>query len=78
MQNVTLIPKNRSEAMFTDGIIQGHKIVTIEQINDSCKLEAIWDIKLSGMMGMFTGMIKKHIQSGTEQALESIKKEVEN
>ena len=78
MQNVTLITKNRIEAIFTDGIIQGHKIVTIEQINDSCKLEAIWDIKLSGMMGMFTGMIKKHIQSGTEQALESIKKEVEN
>jgi hypothetical protein len=24
---------------------------------------------------MFTGMIKKHIQSGTEQALESIKQE---
>ena len=30
------------------------------------------------MMGMFTGMIKKHIQSGTEQALTEIKKEVEN
>ena len=29
------------------------------------------------MMGMFTGMVKKHIQSGTEQALKSIKKEVE-
>ena len=37
----------------------------------------MWDVKLSGMMGMFTGMIKKHIKSGTEQALQAIKKEVE-
>jgi len=29
------------------------------------------------MMGMFTGMIKKHIQSGSEQALESIKQEAQ-
>jgi hypothetical protein len=35
-------------------------------------------MKLSGMMGMFTGMIIKHIQSGTEQALEAIKQEAEN
>jgi len=27
---------------------------------------------------MFTGMIKKHIRSGTEQAIESIKKQAEN
>ena len=41
------------------------------------KLEAVWDIKLSGMMGIFTGMVKKHIQSGTEQALQSIKESIE-
>ena len=41
------------------------------------KLEAVWDIKLSGMMGMFTSMIKKHILTGTEQALQSIKQEAE-
>ena len=29
-------------------------------------------------MGMFTGIIKKHIKSGTEQALQAIKEEVEN
>jgi len=40
-------------------------------------LEAVWDVKLSGMMGMFTGMIKKHIKSGTVQALQSIKQEIE-
>jgi len=78
MQDVTLFPKSRIEAVFTDGIINGQKIVSLEQADNVCTLEAFWDIKLSGMMGMFTGMIKKHIQSGTEQALKSIKKEVEN
>ena len=47
-------------------------------MDGACTLEAVWDIKLSGMMGMFTGMVKKHIQSGTEQALVEIKREVEN
>jgi len=36
-----------------------------------------WDVKLSGMMGMFTGIVTKHIKSGTNQALESIKQEAE-
>ena len=78
LQDETLYPKERVEAIFTKGIINGSKTITIQQIDDTCKLEAVWDIKLSGMMGMFTGMIKKHIQSGTEQALTEIKKEVEN
>ena len=40
-------------------------------------LKVKWDIKLTGMMGMFTGMIKKHIESGTVQALQKIKEEIE-
>ena len=78
LQDVTLYPKEKVEAIFTKGIINGRKTVTIQHIDGACTLEAVWDIKLSGMMGMFTGMIKKHIQSGTEQALTEIKKEVEN
>jgi ribosome-associated toxin RatA of RatAB toxin-antitoxin module len=78
LQDVTLYPKEKVEAIFTKGIISGRKTVTIQQADNGCKLEATWDIKLSGMMGMFTGMIKKHIQSGTEQALTEIKREVEN
>ena len=78
LQDVTLYPKEKVEAVFTKGIIGGKKTVTIQQTDNGCKLEANWDIKLSGMMGMFTGMIKKHIQSGTEQALIEIKREVEN
>ena len=78
LQDVTLYPKDKVEAVFTKGIINGRKTVTIQQADNGYRLEATWDIKLSGMMGMFTGMIKKHIQSGTEQALIEIKREVEN
>ena len=77
MQKVTISPKERIFAEFTEGIIEGTKTVQLIPQGDSTQIEAIWDIKLSGMMGMFTGMVKKHIKSGTEQALEAIKKEIE-
>ena len=65
------------ESVFTKGIIEGSKTMTLTQKGEFVKLDAIWDIKLSGMMGMFTGMISKHIKSGTEQALQAIKEEIE-
>ena len=77
MQEVTIFPKQKIEAKFTKGIIKGEKILNQKETEDGCSLEAVWKIKLSGMMGMFTGMITKHIQSGTEQALQAIKQEVE-
>ena len=78
LQEITIVPKERIKAVFTKGVIVGEKILSLKPMEDSCELEAVWDIKMSGMMGMFTGMIKKHIKSGTEQALDAIKKEVEN
>ena len=77
MQEITLFPKEKIEAVFTKGIINGNKTINVVPKNDKTHLEAIWDIKLSGMMGMFTGIVKKHIKNGTEQALQSIKEEVE-
>lgn len=77
MQTVTIYPKEKIHVQFTKGIIQGTKTVSISPQGEKTKIDAVWDIKLSGMIGMFTGMIKKHIQSGTEQALQSIKEETE-
>jgi carbon monoxide dehydrogenase subunit G len=77
LQTITVYPREKIHAQFTKGIINGTKTVSVSPQGDKTKLEAAWDIKLSGMMGMFTGMIKKHIQSGTEQALQSIKEEAE-
>ncbi len=77
MQTVTIYPKEKIHAQFTKGIIDGTKIMSVTSQGEKTRLEAVWDIKLSGMMGMFTGMVKKHIQSGTEQALQTIKEEAE-
>lgn len=76
-QEVQLFPKEKIEAVFTEGIIKGTKTINLKSQDNEVHLEAVWDMKLSGMMGMFTGMIKKHVKSGTEQALEAIKQEAE-
>ena len=78
MQKITIQPKEKIYAEFTKGIIKGSKTLTLKTKDDSSLLEANWDVKMSGLAGMFTGMIKKHIRSGTEQALESIKQKAEN
>jgi hypothetical protein len=77
LQEVTMYPKEKIEVEFTKGIIQGTKTINLKTLEGEILLEAIWDVKLSGMMGMFTGMIKKHVKSGTEQALQAIKSEAE-
>jgi ribosome-associated toxin RatA of RatAB toxin-antitoxin module len=78
MQKITLQPKEKIHAEFTKGIIKGSKTLILKPKENNLTLEANWDIKMSGLAGMFTGMIKKHVKSGTEQALESIKLEAES
>ena len=78
MQKITMQPKEKIHAEFTEGIIRGSKTLSIKPKDGGALLEANWDVKMSGLAGMFTGMIKKHIRSGTEQALESIKQKAEN
>ena len=77
MQTVTLHRKEKIQIQFTKGVIEGTKTLTLTQIGNKTRLDVLWDMKLAGMMGMFTGMIKKHIQSGSEQALDSIKQEAQ-
>ncbi len=77
MQRVTFYPKEKIVAQFTEGVLNGTKTLSLTPQGNATKLVTVWDIKLSGMMGMFTGMLKKHIKNGTEQALESIKQEIE-
>jgi len=77
MQEVLLFPQEKIEIKFTKGIIDGIKTIQLIPIKNETELEVNWDVKLSGMMSMFTGMITKHIKSGTNQALESIKQEAE-
>ncbi|MDH5569057.1 MAG: SRPBCC family protein [Nitrosopumilus sp.] len=77
LQKVKLEPKKRIKAKFIKGIINGEKIISVIPNQEKTILRTVWDIKLTGMMGMFTGMIKNHIKSGTEQAMQSIKETIE-
>ena len=78
MQKITIHPKEKIYAEFTKGIIKGSKTLNLKPRNDGSVLEANWDIRMAGLAGMFTGMVKKHIRGGTEQAIESIKQKAEN
>ena len=78
MQTITIQPKEKIHAKFTKGIIKGSKTINLMSKKDGCRLDAKWDIKMSGLAGMFTGMVSKHIRGGTEQALELIKQEAES
>lgn len=76
-QTVVLNPKRSIEITITEGPLKGTKVVTLSPSGDRTKVDVIWDIKLAGFLGMFTGMVKKHIAEGTEEALERIAQTVE-
>ncbi len=78
LQEVKLQPKEKIEAKFTKGVLGGEKIISLIPKNEKTILRTVWDIKLTGMINMFTGMLKKHIKSGTEQAMQNIKEEIES
>jgi len=78
MQKITLYPKEKIYAEFTNGILKGSKTLNLKSKENSLWLEVEWDIKMTGLAGMFTGMLKGHVKGGTEQALELIKPEAES
>ncbi len=76
-QTVVLNPKKSVEISITEGPLRGTKVLTLSPSGDKTRIDVVWEIKLAGFLGMFTGMVKKHIAEGTEEALERIAKAVE-
>jgi hypothetical protein len=77
-QTVMLNPQKSIEIMITEGPIRGTKTVTLSPLgNLKTRIDVVWNIKLAGFLGMFTGMVKRHIAEGTEEALVRIAKAVE-
>jgi ribosome-associated toxin RatA of RatAB toxin-antitoxin module len=77
LQTVVLDPKKSVDITITEGPMKGKKVVTLNPLGDKTRIDVAWDIKLAGFLGMFTGMVKKHISEGTEEALDRIAKAVE-
>jgi ribosome-associated toxin RatA of RatAB toxin-antitoxin module len=72
---VELDPKNSVNMKIMEGPIKGKKAITLTTIeNNTTRINVEWDIKVNGIFGIFTGMIKKHILKGTEEALDRISK----
>jgi len=76
-QTVVLNPKRSVEIAITDGPLKGSRVVTRSSSGNKTRVDVVWEIKLAGFLGMFTGMVKRHIAEGTEEALERIAKAVE-
>jgi len=57
MQKITIQPKEKIYAEFTEGIIKGSKTLTLKPKDYGSLLEANWDVKMSGLAGLFTGII---------------------
>jgi ribosome-associated toxin RatA of RatAB toxin-antitoxin module len=78
LQTLVLDPNKSVEITITEGPMKGRKVVMLNPLSDDkTRIDVVWDIKLAGFLGMFTGMVKKHIAEGTEEALDRIAKAVE-
>ncbi|MFN4336650.1 MAG: type II toxin-antitoxin system RatA family toxin [Candidatus Nitrosocaldus sp.] len=72
-EEVILEPeKKRIDTNILDGPMIGHKIVTLTDLNGKTRVDVLWDIRLKGMLSMFSSMVKGHIEEGTNDALERI------
>jgi len=77
-QTVLLNPKKSVEIMITKGPIKGTKIVLLNPLdNHKTRIDVMWNIKLAGFLGVFTGIVKRHIAKGTDEALVRIAEAVE-
>ena len=75
---INIEPKKKIDVEITEGPMKGHKVITLAEEDGKTRVDVVWDIKLKGLLSMFTGMVKGHIEEGTNDALERISKECEN
>jgi hypothetical protein len=51
-------------------------VVLHSEGEDLTIVDVEWDIKVSGIMAIFSGIVKKHILEGTEAALDRISRAI--
>lgn len=77
-ETVTILPMKSITTDITEGPLKGKKVIVINRDGDKASVVDVeWDIRLSGFMGIFSRMVKKHILEGTNDALNRISEEVE-
>ena len=74
---VQLDPKKRINIEILSGPIKGTKKLTLTSTDSNAtSITVNWEIELSGFYKLFSGMVRKHIYKGTEEALERISKKL--
>ena len=74
---VELCVKKSIKVEMIEGPIKGKKTIALKAVeNNITRVDVEWDIKINGLFGIFTAMIKKHTLKGTEEALQRISEEV--
>src|SRR5215831_14385304 len=74
---VVFDPKKSINIEITEGPIKGKKTIALSNIeNNFTRIDVEWNIKINGLFVIFTQIVKKHILSGTQEALERISKKV--
>jgi ribosome-associated toxin RatA of RatAB toxin-antitoxin module len=69
-QTVLLNPNKSVEIIITEGPIKGTKTVMLHPLdNRKTRIDVVWEIKLTGFLSIFSGMVKGHISKGTDEAL---------
>ena len=77
MQEVFLEPPSRVRTVFTKGVLDGTKLLEVEERGGSSLLRAEWDVRLAGALAPFSAAVAGHIRGGTERALAAIKEGAE-
>ena len=76
-ETVSLEPMKSITTVITEGPIKGKKTVILHsEAEDQTVVDVEWDIRVKGMMVLFSGIVKKHILEGTEAALDRISRAV--
>lgn len=74
---VILDPKKSINIEIIEGPMKGKKTIALSAIeNNSTRIDVEWDIRINGSFAIFTRIIKRHILSGTQEALERISRKV--
>jgi len=76
-ETVSLEPKKSISTIINDGPFKGKKTIVFHSEGENqTVVDVEWDIKVKGIMGLFSGMVKKHILEGTDAALDRISRAV--
>ncbi|HEX6282871.1 MAG TPA: SRPBCC family protein [Nitrososphaera sp.] len=72
-ETVMLNPKHSIEVKITEGPLYGSKTIKLNSVEqDKTIIDILWNVKLVGLLEVFTLIVKRYIAKQTEKALEGI------